>query len=653
MEAPHLPIWTPLPVDIKESRLAHFIGWLRTERGIELRGYHELWAWSVADLEAFWEALWTYCGVRAHAPYRKVLSSREMPGVRWFEGAELNFAEHLLLGAPDDVAVIEADETGLLQEVTYGELARQVGAAQTGLRELGVGRGSRVVAYLPNGLAALVSFIATAGLGAMWSSCAPEFGTTAVLDRFAQLEPDVLLAAGSYAYGGRIFDRRAEIRLLQQGLPTLRATVALPGPLRLQPESCLSWHMLQRDQAMPEFSPVPFDHPLWVLYSSGTSGKPKGIVHGHGGILLESLKQIQLQMDLGPHDRFAWYTTTGWMMWNVVVSGLLSGGTILLYDGSPSHPDLLVLWRLVERARLTYLGISAGFVQSCFKAGLRPAAICDLSSLRAIGSTGSPLSEEGFRWLATAVRSRIPIASLSGGTDVCTSFLSSCRILPVFQGELQCRALGVDVAAYNEAGSAVVGEVGELVVRQPMPSMPVSFWRDPDNIRYRDAYFSQYPGVWRHGDWVLFTERGSAVIYGRSDATLNRGGVRMGTSEFYGVIEELPEVADSLVVEYGSDSTSSRLVLFVVTAPGFALTQGLVAKIRDSIRRELSPRHLPDEVIGVRAIPRTINGKKLEIPVRRILEGAPVEQAVSLGSVGNPAALDEFVLLRDRIGQQT
>jgi acetoacetyl-CoA synthetase len=619
-------IWEPDAERIERAEQTRFLRWLRG-RGVECEGYADLWRWSIADLPAFWTSVWDFYGLRGSRG-DAVLEGTEMPGFRWFAGSELNFAEHLLLGADDALAVIAANEAGEERRVSYGELRELAGAAQATLRGLGVGRGDRVVALLPNTLETLAAFIAVAGLGAIWSSCSPEFGTQAVIDRFAQLEPSVLLAVDAYRYGGKTFDKRADVQQLRAALPTLRH-VLRPDDLAGAP-------------AAPAFERLPFEHPLWVLYSSGTTGLPKGIVHGHGGILIESTKQARLQLDVGPADRFFWFTTTGWMMWNVVVSALLSGGTAVLYDGHPGYPDQLALWRLAERAGITYLGVSASFLQLCEKQGVEPGRDCDLSALRSIGSTGSPLAPEGFDWVRRAVGPQVPVFSVSGGTDVCSAFLSSSPLLPVYAGELQCRALGCDVQAWNEHGEAVVGEVGELVVTKPMPSMPISLWNDPDGERYRETYFSMFPGVWRHGDWLTITERGTAILHGRSDATLNRGGIRMGSAEFYRVVEAHPLVADSLVVEGGPDATTARLVLFVVLRDDAELDEELARELKATVRERISPRHVPDEVVQVPEIPRTLNGKKLEVPVKRLLQGVPIDRAASRGSVANPRALEFF-----------
>jgi acetoacetyl-CoA synthetase len=504
-----------------------------------------------------------------------------------------------------------------------------------------------VAAYLPNVPQTVVAFLATASLGAVWSSCAPEFGVSSVVDRFQQIEPTVLLAVEGYRYGGKVHDRRGALAEIRGRLPSLRATVLVPSPVHQEGRhsgEAVTWEeLLAGGAGEPEAEPVPFDHPLWVLYSSGTTGLPKPIVHGHGGIALELLKSLALHLDLGPADRFFWFTTTGWMMWNFLVGGLLLGSTVLLWDGSPGHPDLLALWRFAAATGMTYFGTSAAYVLACQKAGVEPGRECDLSALHSIGSTGSPLSPEGFAWLYRHVSEDVLVGSVSGGTDVCTAFVTSAPVLPVHAGELQCRALGAKVEAFDEQGRSLVGQVGELVVTEPMPSMPLCFWNDPGGERYRDSYFTTYPGVWRHGDWIEVTERGSCVITGRSDSTLNRGGVRMGTAEFYRVVESLDEVADSLVVDAGDAQGEGRLLLFLVLRPGCALDQDLSGRIRALIRSELSPRHVPDEIHAIEEVPRTLSGKKLEVPVKRILAGVPQEQAVSEGALANPAAIRSVV----------
>jgi acetoacetyl-CoA synthetase len=646
-------LWEPRPDQVERSRLAAFRRLLKAERGLDLPDYDSLWRWSVEELEAFWESVAAFFDVSFHDRPSDVLPERAMPGAQWFPGATLNYAEHALRpgdGKDDnDVAVVFRREDGHSEELTYGELRVQVAAARAGLAEIGVRRGDRVVALVPNSPHALVAFLAAASLGAVWSSCSPDFGVQAVVDRFAQVEPVVFIAVDGYYHNGKAFDVRATVEQLRRRMPGLRATVLVPyldSAARLG--NTMSWETLISTHAGAElaFDPVPFDHPLWVLYSSGTTGLPKGIVQSHGGITLEHLKALALHCDLGQGSRFFWFTTTGWMMWNFLISGLLVGSTIVLYDGSPGHPDLGTLWRFAEEQRITYFGTSAPYIQACLKEGLTPGQDLDLARLRAIGSTGAPLTPEGFRWIAESVGSQIQIASVSGGTDLCTAFVGAAPDVPVWLGELSCRMLGAAVAAYDEDGQPIVDEVGELVITEPMPSMPVFFWNDPDGARLREAYFEHFPGVWRHGDWIRITPRGSAVIYGRSDSTLNRGGVRMGTSEFYRVVEAMAEVADSLVIDTsGARQAEGELLCFLVLAEGAKL-EDVEPTLRRELRTQLSPRHVPDRFYVVDVIPRTLNGKKCEVPVKKILAGTPSEKAVSRDALRDPDSLDPFLKLQ-------
>jgi acetoacetyl-CoA synthetase len=640
------PMWTPSPERVERSNMTRYLRWLREQRGLHLGSYDELWRWSVDDLDAFWASIWDFFEVGGPAPSPAV-AERRMPGASWFPGAALNHAELSLRRQDDHPALLFGNETGELGTVSYAELGRRVAAMTVGLRRLGVGKGDRVAAYLPNVPETVVAMLATASIGAIWSSCAPEFGVSSVVDRFAQIEPKALVAVDGYRYNGSWHDRRDALAEIRRRLPTLQATVLVGGTGGIEADGVVGWERLLERGAGAElvFEPVAFDHPLWVLYSSGTTGLPKAIVHGHGGIALELLKSISLHLDLGPADRFFWFTTTGWMMWNFLVGGLLLGSTVVLYDGSPGHPDMGAVWRFAERSGMTYLGTSAAFILANSKAGVEPARAVDLSALHSIGSTGSPLPPEGFAWLYEQVAPDVLVGSTSGGTDVCTSFVTSCPLLPVYPGEIQCRALGAKVEAFDEQGRPVVGEVGELVVTEPLPSMPLLFWNDPGGERYRDSYFSTWPGVWRHGDWIRITERGTCIISGRSDSTLNRGGVRMGTAEFYRVVEALDEVVDSLVVDVSDPGGEGRLLLFVVLRPGIELDDGLQGRIRDAVRTDLSPRHVPDRIQAIAEVPRTLSGKKLEVPVKRVLTGVPLEQAVSEGALANPRAVHEVVAL--------
>jgi acetoacetyl-CoA synthetase len=644
------PLWTPTPEQVERTTLARYTRWLEAERGLRLEGYDELWRWSTSDLEGFWRSVWDFFDVRAARAPERVLGRREMPGAEWFPGAELSFPEHVLRGGSDDaVAIVAESESRAPVELTWGQLRDQVARAAAGLRRLGVGRGDRVVAYLPNVPEAIVAVLATSSLGAIWSSCSPDFGARSVVDRFAQIEPKVLLAVSGYRYGGRDFDRRDVLAHLRAELPTVEHVVHVPIGEGPAVEGALAWEELLGEPAELAFEAVPFDHPLWVLYSSGTTGLPKAIVHGHGGILLEHLKVLNLHVDLKEGDRLFWFTTTGWMMWNFLVGALLTKATVLLWDGSPGHPDLGALWDFAERTQMTCFGTSASYLASCTKAGVEPGAGRDLSALRSVGSTGSPLSPEGFRWVYEHVGRDTWLFSTSGGTDVCSAFVGGVPTLPVYEGELQARALGAKVEAFDPDGEPVVDEVGELVLTEPLPSMPLRLWGDPDGERLREAYFSVYPGVWRHGDWVTITSRGTAVISGRSDSTINRGGVRMGTSEIYGAVLALPEVVDALVVDLPREGTEGWMPLFVVLAEGAELDDDLRSRIARRIREDASPRHVPNEVLAVAAVPRTLSGKVLEVPVKRILMGADPEKAASRDSLADPAALDVFVELAERL----
>lgn len=606
----------------------------------EFADYAELHRWSVEDLDGFWRAIRDHFGVEGLSD--EVLATREMPGATWFPGSAINYAAHLLQGDPEQTAVVAYSQTREKQELSFGDLADRVARCRAGLRRLGVGRDDRVVGFLPNIPEAVVAYLACASLGAVWAACAPEFGARSVIDRFAQVEPSVLLTIGGYVYGDKPIDKTADVATIRAGLPTVRHVVAVPYGSWEVPDAT-PWDELLGEAAELAFEPVPFDHPLTVLFSSGTTGLPKAIVHGHGGILLEHYKNHALALDLRPGDRFCWFTTTAWTMWPILVSGLLCRAAIVLVDGNFLYPDLTAQWHVAADARLTHLGTSPAYLMACRKAAVEPRSVGDLSSLRLLGITGSPLPDDGFDWAAEQLGDGVLVNSMSGGTDVCSGFVAGNPWLPVYRGELAGPCLGVDVTVFDEAGREIVDEVGELVIRAPMPSMPVRFWNDPDDARYRESYFDEFPGVWRHGDWAIRTARGSFVITGRSDATLNRGGVRLGTAEFYAVVEELPEVADSLVVHLeASDGGPGELLLFVVVAGGGGLDDGLLVRIRGALRSELSPRHLPDVIEAVPAVPRTMTGKKLEKPVKQILRGRPVEEVASPGAVDDPSALTAF-----------
>jgi acetoacetyl-CoA synthetase len=645
-------LWEPPAELVENARMTEFMRWLERERGLAFEGYQGLWQWSVDDLEGFWSAIWNFFEVRADGGFERVLGSRQMPGAEWFAGTSLNYAEHVFAGKDDaETAILHTSELRELDELSWGELSGQVAAVAAALRGLGVERGDRVVAYMPNVPEAIVAFLATASLGAVWSSCSPDFGPASVIDRFAQIEPKVLFAVDGYRYGGKDFDRLGVLAELQAAMPSLERTVVLPY-LDSEPDlsplhDAARWDELLAagEGAELRFERVPFDHPLWVLYSSGTTGLPKAIVQGQGGILLEHLKKLHLHVDAHPDDRLFWFTTTGWMMWNFLVSGLLTHAAIVLYDGNPGYPDMGVLWNLAERAGITMFGTSASYIAACMKVGVEPGAGRDLGQLQAVGSTGSPLSPEGFDWIYEQLGADTWLFSTSGGTDLCTAFVGGTPLLPVYRGELQARALGAAVEAWDEAGNAMIDEVGELVVTAPMPSMPVRFWGDEDGSRYAEAYFEQYPGIWRHGDWIEITSRGTAVIYGRSDSTINRSGIRMGTSEIYRAVLGIDDVLDALVVDVPRPGTDGWMPLFVVLREGAELDDDLRREIARRVRERCSPRHVPDEVYAIAEVPRTLSGKALEVPVKRILMGTAPEKAASRDSLANPAALDYFVEL--------
>jgi len=642
-------LWQPPPDIRQRSRIGDYLGWLERERGLRFDDYDALWQWSVTDLAAFWSSIWDYFAVLAHTPPTTVLTEATMPGARWFPGATLNYAEHVLRmpGIADDDAVILAhSQSRPAVTLRAAELRDEVRRVRAGLRRLGVRPGDRVAAYLPNIPETFVLMLATTSLGAVFSSCAPEFGTRSVVDRWRQIEPVVLVAVDGYRYGTKRVDRSAEVAAIREALPSLAHVVSLSylDAEALPPGGARPWSDLTAPTDEPmSFAAVAFDHPLCILYSSGTTGLPKPIVHGHGGVLLEHLKMLGLHHDLGPGDRFFWFTTTGWMMWNFLASGPALGAAIVLFDGDPGQPDLGELWRLAQRSELTYFGTSAPFLLAGRKAGIVPRDLADLSRLRGVGSTGAPLPPEGFRWVYDAVGTDLQLQSISGGTDMCTGFVGAVPLLPVTEGEISCRCLGARVEAYDPDGKPVVDTLGELVITAPMPSMPVGFWNDPDSSRYREAYFDVFPGVWRHGDWITITSRGTCVITGRSDATLNRGGVRLGTSEFYSVVEGLDEVVDSVVVHLEDpEGGPGELLLFVVLVDGLVLDDALRGRIASQLRHALSPRHAPDEIHQVGAVPRTLSGKKLEVPVKRILTGTPVDAAAARGALANPDSLSAF-----------
>lgn len=637
---------------MKNSHLQRYMHWLQQEKGLHFENYHALREWSARDIAGFWESQWEYFQVSSYTPYEQVLKGAEMPHYQWFEGATLNYAEHIFRQKNDTrPAILFQNEQQDLSEMSWSELERQTAALAYYFRQCGIRPGDRIAAYLPNSPHAVVAVLAAMSVGAVWSSCSPDFGAASVADRFVQIEPNILIAVDGYSYGGKSFDKRETVHELCGLLPTVRQVVFIPylhadATLKAEGKQVALWNDLIQAGSRESlaFLPLPFAHPLWVLYSSGTTGVPKAITHSHGGNLLEHLKYTHFHNDIHPGERFFWYSTTGWMMWNFTLAAMLAGATIVLYDGSPGYPGLDVLWEMAEKTGLHHFGTSAPFLVSCMKAGLEPGKKYDLSALKSIGSTGSPLPPEAFAWVYEQVKSDVWLSSMAGGTDVCTAWVGGNPLLPVYQGEIQCRCLGCAMESWDENGVPVpVGEVGEMVVTQPMPSMPVFFWNDPDGSKYHQSYFDTYPGVWRHGDWIRITERDSLVILGRSDATLNRQGVRIGTAEIYRALDAIPEIRDCLIINLEYADGTDWMPLFVAMAPGATLTDELKKRINTALRTAYSPRHVPDAILEIPDVPYTISGKKMETPVKKILQRKPLDKAYNRDSMRNPEAMGVFI----------
>lgn len=639
-------IWSPSDDRIKETVLWDFMSWLKSEKGVVVEDYAQMWKWSVDELESFWESVWEYSGIISSSPYSKVLGVATMPGAEWFPGSNLNFTENIFAQSQENQpALYFRSEFISTQEMSWSELKGRVASVAKGLKELGVGTGDRVAAYLPNIPETVVAFLATASIGAIWSVCSPDFGSRSVIDRFQQIEPVVLLAVDGYSYNGKRFDKRDEVQMIQKSLTSLQHTVFIPYIQEEILEGCTPWETLLRHEVQLTFQAVPFEHPLWIVYSSGTTGLPKPIVQSHGGIILEYKKTMMIQHGYKPGDVVYWFSSTGWVMWNMLIGCLLTGSTIVIYDGSPSYPSMDVLWELAEETGIMFFGTSAPFILNSMKMNVRPKEKYDLSKLKSLFSTGAPLTGDGYKWVYEHVKSDIWLVSASGGTDVCSAFVGGVPIEPVRIGEIQGRSLGVAAEAFDEDGNALTNEVGELVITKPMPSMPLYFWNDEDNKRYHESYFDEYPGIWKHGDWIKIVEKGRCVIYGRSDSTINRSGVRMGTSDLYRVIATLDVVMDSLVIDLEVMGKSASLILFVVLKEGHSLDDELRSKLKNQIREHLSPRFIPDEIYAVKDIPKTLNGKKMEVPIRKLLLGFDAEIVINSDSMGNPDSLRFFLEL--------
>ncbi|HAD08053.1 MAG TPA: acetoacetate--CoA ligase [Porticoccaceae bacterium] len=641
-------LWEPSAQRQADSNMTAYMEWLAAERGLSFSDYETLYQWSITELEAFWQSIWDYYQVQSATPFERVLSTPVMPGARWFEGSTLNFAEHIFRARSDDRPALMAEsETQELYEVSWAALHQQVARLAHYLRKLGVEPGDRVVAYMPNIPEAVVAFLAANAIGAVWSSCSPDFGTNSVVDRFQQISPRVLFAVDGYSYNGKTINRLDELARLKADLPSLERIVLFD--YQGNAEACTvpdtdHWtDALDNPATEIVFEQVAFDHPIWTLYSSGTTGIPKAITHGHGGILLEHYKHMGLHCDIKPGDRFFWFSTTGWVMWNIGVASMLTGSVLVIYDGNPAFPDTGRLWSLAERARLNQFGGGAAYYIACMKEGMKPGDDYDLSALKAVGSTGSPLPEEGFEWVYDAVKKDVWLISISGGTDIASAFVGCSPLLPVYSGEIQCRMLGVDVRALDDEGKALVDEVGEMVITQPMPSMPIYFWNDEGDVRYRESYFEDYPDWWRHGDWMRLSGAGTIQIMGRSDSTLNRGGIRIGTSEVYRGVEKVEAVADSLVISLELSGGRHYMPLFVQLQPGLTLSDDIIGQIKQSLRSDFTPRHVPDEVFQIDEVPYTMTGKKLETPVKKILMGFDIDTSVNRDAMRNPETIDYFI----------
>lgn len=644
-------LWEPSEKFVQDSNLSHYMQWLREHKNLSFSDYQSLWSWSTENVEAFWESLWQYFAILHDGNYEAVISGTEMPYIQWFEGTKLNYAEHIFRNSTSErPAIIFKSEASPLTEMSWETLTRRVASLQHYFIEQGIQAGDCIVGYLPCTPDATIAFLAANSLGAIWSSCSPDFGTQSVLERFEQIKPKILVAVDQYQYNGKVFDKSEVIEALIKGIPSLEKTIVIGESIKN--EKLIDWDSVTIESTHKlKFTRVPFSHPIWVLYSSGTTGLPKAITHSHGGILVEQLKYGTFHNDIKPGERCFWYTTTGWMMWNYIQGSLLAGGTLILYDGSPAYPSLHAMWSFIEEAKINHFGTSAGFILANMKEQVE-AKKFNLSPLRSIGSTGSTLPPEGFEWIYENIKSDLWLTSMSGGTDVCSAFVGGNPIWPVYAGEIQCRALGCKLESFSEVGKSLLNEVGEMVITKPMPSMPIYFWNDENHTRYMESYFEMYPGIWRHGDWTEITERYSVIIYGRSDATLNRGGIRIGTSEIYRAVDKIPEVKDSMIICIEKKGGNFWMPLFVVMQPDIELTTDIIKNINQTIRNDYSPRHVPDTVLAVTDLPYTISGKKTETPVKKVLMGLDPKEVVNKGALRNPESMEFFIQLANKINHE-
>ncbi len=644
------PLWSPPKIFMQQSNMMHYLDWLKREKQLSFENYDDLWEWSVTNIAAFWESLWDYFAIKSSSPYNNVLvkPAHGMIGTKWFSGATINYAEHIFRNKTNDSpAIIFKSETKPLQNISWAELEEKVSKVSVWLKSKGIVRGDRIVSLMPNIPETVIAFLAANSVGAVWSSCSPDFGNASITDRFFQIAPKILFVTDGYTYNGKPFDKISDWQGIVKTLPSVEQIVWVPYiHAEIQVSGTVSWsEVLNTVNDEIIYDAVPFDHPIWILFSSGTTGKPKAITHSVGGCLLEHLKALVLHQDVKKGEKYFWYSTTGWMMWNFSVSSLLTGATLVIYEGSAGYPALDALWQMGKKTGINHFGGGAAFYIACMKAGIHFNAD-DLPTLRTIGSTGSPLPPEAFKWIYDSIKKDGWLISFSGGTDICSGFVGGCPLMPVYAGEIQCRLLGCWLDAFNELGISVREQLGEMVILEPMPSMPIYFWGDENNTRYHSSYFEQYEGIWRHGDWIEITSRGSVIIFGRSDTTLNRDGVRIGTSEIYSAVESIPEVADSIIVCVEKEGGQYFMPLFVVMKKGNILSEEIKIKIKTRLRNLYSPRHVPDEIYAIAEVPYTISGKKMEAPVKKILMGTDPDKAASKDTMRNPDSLNYFMSYR-------